>query len=127
MLRRLSDSWHDVTTGVAVLDSNTGLMSTGCETSLVRTRPFTDFEIEEYVSGPEPYDKAGGYAVQDDVFRPVVKTEGCYLNIVGLPLCLLVKMLRDYEPSVELRDLSSIPYYGRCNDCKLASILEGLP
>ena len=127
MLNRLSDAWHEVVTGVAVLDTRTGEVSTHAETSLVRTRPFTDVEIEEYVSSLEPYDKAGGYAVQDDAFRPVVQTSGCYLNIVGLPLCSLLALMRRHDPSVELRDLSGIPYYDRCNDCKLPSVAEGLP
>ncbi len=126
MLNRLSDAWHEVITGVAVLDSRTGEMSTCAETSSVRTRPFSDCEIEEYISSPEPYDKAGGYAVQDDVFRPVVETGGCYLNIVGLPLCSLLTLMRRHDPAVELRDFGSIPYYDRCNDCKLSNVAEGL-
>ncbi len=126
MLTNLSDAWHEVTTGVAVLDTITGEIATGSETSQVRTRPFTDSEIDEYVASPEPYDKAGGYAVQDDDFRPVTKTEGCYLNIVGLPLCLLLTLLRAYDPAVELRELNSIPYYDRCSDCRLRGIVEGL-
>ena len=127
MLNRLSDAWHEVITGVAVQDAHTGEVSTGAETSSVRTRPFADAEVEEYISSPEPYDKAGGYAVQDDVFRPVVVTEGCYLNIVGLPLCSLLSLMRRHDPAVELRDLRSIPYYDRCNGCKLPSVAEGLP
>lgn len=127
MLNRLSDAWHEVTTGVAVLDTRTGEVFTHAETSLVRTRPFTNVEIEEYVASPEPYDKAGAYAVQDDVFRPVVQTTGCYLNIVGLPLCSLLTLMRRHDPAVELRDLSGIPYYDRCNDCKLPGVAEGLP
>ena len=124
MLERLSDAWHEVVTGVAVLDSQTGRLFTDAESSLVRTRPFTDPEIEEYVSGKDPYDKAGGYAVQDDVFKPVLRTEGCYLNIVGLPLCLVSTLLRRHDAPLELRDLSRIPYYDRCADCKLADVVE---
>lgn len=127
MLQRLSDAWHEVTTGVAVLDARTGELSTIAETSQVRTRAFTEDEIEEYVSSPEPYDKAGGYAVQDDDFRPVIQTEGCYLNIVGLPLCSLLALMRRHYPAVELQDLNSIPYYDRCNDCRLPGVVEGLP
>ena len=124
MLENLSDAWHEVTTGVAILDSSNGTVSADAESSLVRTRPFTSEEIDVYAAGNEPYDKAGGYAVQDDRFRPVLRTEGCYLNIVGLPLCLVLTMLRRLEATVELRDLSGIPYYGRCTDCKLGDALE---
>lgn len=127
MLKRLSDAWHEVTTGVAVLDSATGKLFTDAETSLVRTRPFSDMEIEAYISGPDPYDKAGAYAVQDDVFKPVLTTEGCYLNIVGLPLCLVSTLLERHDAVVELRELSDIPYYDRCTGCKLGNVAEGLP
>ena len=127
MLERLSDAWHEVVTGVAVLDSRSGKLSTCARISSVRTRPFDDLEIEDYVSGSRPYDKAGGYAVQDDEFRPVLKTEGCYLNIVGLPLCLVTKLLRHHSSAIELRDLSGIPYYDRCTDCELGNVVEGQP
>ena len=127
MLAALSDAWHEVITGVAILHASTGRLFTDAEVSLVRTRPFNDHEVEEYVSTSEPYDKAGGYAVQDDSFRPVLMTEGCYLNIVGLPLCLVSALLRRHGLAVELRDLSGIPYYGRCIDCKLGNVVEGLP
>ena len=127
MLKRLSDAWHEVTTGVAVLDSGTGKLFTDAETSLVRTRPFSDEEIEAYIAGPDPYDKAGAYAVQDDVFKPVLTTEGCYLNIVGLPLCLVATLLERHGAVVELRDLSDILYYDRCTDCKLGDVAEGPP
>ena len=83
MLERLSDGWHQVVTGVAVADGATGRTLTGVETSDVRTRSFSDDEIEAYVASGEPFDKAGGYAVQDESFRPVVRADGCYLNIVG--------------------------------------------
>ena len=125
MLERLSNAWHEVVTGVAVLAPRTGRLFTDSESSLVRTRVFTSHEIEEYVSSEDPYDKAGGYAVQDDRFKPVLRTEGCYLNIVGLPLCLVSTLLRRHDAAVELRDLSRIPYYDRCADCKLANVVEG--
>ena len=127
MLENLSDAWHEVITGVAILDSSTGRLSTDTEASLVRTRPFNGREIEDYISGPEPYDKAGAYAVQDDKFKPVMLTRGCYLNIVGLPLCLVVALLKRHSSAAELRDLSSIPYYGRCTDCKLGNVVESAP
>ena len=56
----------------------------------------------------------------------MLKTEGCYLNIVGLPLCLVCTLLRRLDATVALRDLSGIPYYDRCADCKLANVVEGL-
>ena len=119
MLERLSDGWHKVVTGVAVADGATGRTLTGVETSDVRTRSFSDDEIEAYVASGEPFDKAGGYAVQDESFRPVVRADGCYLNIVGLPLCVVTELLQRLGAKPELRDLESVPYYEGCSDCRL--------
>lgn len=119
MLERLSDGWHQVVTGVAVADGATGRTLTGVETSDVRTRSFSDDEIEAYVASGEPFDKAGGYAVQDESFRPVVRADGCYLNIVGLPLCVVTELLQRLGAKPELRDLESVPYHDGCQDCRL--------
>jgi predicted house-cleaning NTP pyrophosphatase (Maf/HAM1 superfamily) len=50
-------------------------------------RQYTAREIRQYVARGEPFDKAGGYAIQDTEFAPVERLVGCYLNVVGLPLC----------------------------------------
>jgi predicted house-cleaning NTP pyrophosphatase (Maf/HAM1 superfamily) len=50
-------------------------------------RAYTPAEVADYIARGEPFDKAGGYAVQDQRFRPVERLNGCYLNVVGLPLC----------------------------------------
>ena len=57
-------------------------------------RDYTDAEIADYVRSGEPFDKAGAYAVQDRVFKPAECLDGCYLNVVGLPLCELLDMLQ---------------------------------
>ena len=56
-------------------------------TTEVFMRAYATDEVEAYIARGEPFDKAGGYAVQDEAFRPVERLEGCYLNVVGLPLC----------------------------------------
>lgn len=119
MLELLSDGWHQVVTGVAVADGATGRTLTGVETSDVRTRSFSDAEIDAYVASGEPFDKAGGYAVQDESFRPVVRADGCYLNIVGLPLCVVTELLQRLGAKPGLRDLESVPYHDGCRDCRL--------
>ena len=126
MLRRLSDTWHRVVTGVAILDSATGRSRHAVETSHVRTRHFSDQEIEAYISSGEPFDKAGAYAVQDNRFKPVVTVRGCYLNVVGLPLCLVSTLLHELSAAARLRDLNSVPYYNDCRDCKLDTTSEDL-
>ena len=59
-----------------------------------RMRNYTDQQIEEYIATGDPFDKAGAYGIQHLQFRPVESLDGCYLNVVGLPLCLLDRLLR---------------------------------
>ncbi len=94
MLRRLRGREHAVLTGVAVLDAFTGRMETTVERTAVFMRAFTDDEIVAYVASGDPLDKAGAYAIQNRAFAPVEHIEGCYANVVGLPLCTLACMLR---------------------------------
>ena len=123
MLRRLRNGWHRVVTGVAVLDER-GHAAADCETSRILTRDYSDGDIERYIALGEPFDKAGGYAVQDDQFAPVSRVEGCYLNAVGLPLCLLRTLIERLGRRLRLRPPARIPYYERCADCKLAPAPE---
>jgi MAF protein len=87
MLASLRGRTHQVLTGVAVLRAADGMAWGGVVATLVRMRDYTDAEIERYVARGEPFDKAGGYAVQDEQLRPAERLDGCYLNVVGLPLC----------------------------------------
>ncbi len=93
MLVSLRGREHGVTTGMAVVDSETGREETAAVTSTVRMRRYGDDEIAAYVASGEPFDKAGGYAVQDPDFRPAEGVDGCYLNVVGLPLCTTADLL----------------------------------
>ena len=127
MLKCLRNRRHEVVTGVAVLDPTSGRAVTGSESSVVVTRDYSDEEIEKYIARHEPLDKAGGYAIQDGDFAPVSNVEGCYLNVVGLPLCLLVRLLRGVGVEAKLRPLNEVPYYGRCTDCRLGTDLEAAP
>lgn len=56
-------------------------------------RDYTDAEIEAYIATGDPFDKAGGYAIQHNGFMPVLHIEGCYNNVVGLPLCAVKRGL----------------------------------
>jgi predicted house-cleaning NTP pyrophosphatase (Maf/HAM1 superfamily) len=86
MLAELRGRAHEVLTGVALRAAN-DVRWGGVVSTRVVIRDYPDVEMENYVKRGEPFDKAGGYAVQDEVFRPVERLEGCYLNVVGLPLC----------------------------------------
>jgi MAF protein len=86
MLQRLRGRPHQVLSGVALRNSD-GVRWCGAVATTVVMREYTPGEVEAYIARGEPFDKAGGYAVQDEAFRPVERLEGCYLNVVGLPLC----------------------------------------
>jgi len=85
MLERLRGRAHHVMTGVVLQRGD--LEWAGVVTTRVLMRNYTAHEVEAYIARDEPFDKAGGYAVQDETFRPVERLEGCYLNVVGLPVC----------------------------------------
>jgi septum formation protein len=92
MLAELRGRPHEVISGVALVAAE------GCHRGAVRTRvemrPYADEEIERYVASGRPLDKAGAYAIQDRAFGPVERIDGCYLNVVGLPLCEVSRGLR---------------------------------
>ena len=93
MLRELRGTRHQVTTGVTVIDVASGQRLTDSLTSIVAMRDFSDEEMEASIATGTPLDKAGAYAIQDEVFRPGRLVQGCYTNVVGLPLCRLTEML----------------------------------
>ncbi len=94
MLRLLSGRWHDVYTGVTLLDPAHG----GIRQAAVRTRvhflPIPEEELSSYLDTQEPYDKAGAYAIQGMAGAFIDRIEGSYSNVVGLPLHAVSQMLR---------------------------------
>jgi MAF protein len=86
MLSMLRGQPHQVLTGVA-LRAPDGRQWGAVVAARVHLRRYADTEVEAYIARGEPFDKAGSYAIQDTVFQPVEHVEGCYLNVVGLPLC----------------------------------------
>jgi len=95
MLSLLAGRTHRVLTGVAVLDPTTGRSVSGVEDSRVTFTSLTKAWIEAYVATGEPMDKAGAYAVQGLGSIFIERVEGCYFNVVGLPLSLLARLLRE--------------------------------
>jgi septum formation protein len=95
MLARFSGRTHEVLTGLAVIRLPGGGVRIQEERTLVTFATMTQKEIEEYVASGEPFDKAGGYAIQGIGGRFVTRVEGCYFNVVGLPLARLYGILRD--------------------------------
>lgn len=95
MLRSLSGRTHCVITGVVALRLPDGSARRAAETTNVTFAPLTDREIDDYVATGEPMDKAGAYGIQERAGRFVTRIEGCYFNVVGLPLARLYAMLRE--------------------------------
>lgn len=96
MLRLLSGRSHQVMTGVAVIRQPK--METLChvETTKVFMRHLTDEEIRWYINTGEVYDKAGAYGIQGMGGSLIHRIEGCYANVVGLPLALTLQMLKEF-------------------------------
>jgi MAF protein len=94
MLRRLRGERHLVLTGVSVMDAAVGKHITDLCESRVWLRVMDDSEIEAYVKTGDPLDKAAAYAIQNTEFAPVARLEGCPANVMGLPLCHVVRGLR---------------------------------
>jgi len=94
MLRLLSAGSHLVTTGVCLLGPR--VEDTRAETTTVSFSPLSDDEIAEYVATGEPMDKAGAYAIQGIASRWVTHLDGCYFNVMGLPVPLVYRMLRKH-------------------------------
>jgi MAF protein len=93
MLQRLRGRIHQVFTALAVLDPrSTALLRDVCVTDVLM-RAYSDDEIEAYVATNDPFDKAGGYAIQHPLFKPVERLYGCYPSVMGLPLCQLARLL----------------------------------
>ncbi|MCI0356620.1 MAG: Maf family protein [Acidobacteria bacterium] len=95
MLRLLSGRSHEVTTAVCLLGP--GFEEITAETTVVTMTPLSAAEIQAYVASGEPLDKAGAYAVQGGASRWVSRIEGCYFNVVGLPVPRVYKMLQKYK------------------------------
>ena len=94
MLRLLSGGSHLVTTGVCLLGQK--VEDTRAETTTVSFSPLSDAEIAEYVATGEPTDKAGAYAIQGIASRWVTHLDGCYFNVMGLPVPLVYRMLQKH-------------------------------
>ena len=94
MLRRLNDQEHWVLTGFAVCHLAKGKADKEAVETAVKMKNLTPAEMEWYIQTGEPFDKAGGYAIQGIGSFMIESIRGSYTNVVGLPLCELIQMLR---------------------------------
>ncbi|MFQ5933420.1 MAG: Maf family protein [Dehalococcoidia bacterium] len=101
MLMALRGRSHKVITGLALVPPDPGKPLLRHTSTTVTMRLYSEAEVEDYIASGNPLDKAGAYAVQSAGFHPAERVKGCYWNVVGLPLCLLVDMLSQVEISTE--------------------------
>lgn len=94
MLRLLNNRWHQVLTGVAVIDGATSRIKVACEKTEVKFAAMSDEDIDWYVGTGEPMDKAGAYAIQGLGSRFIEGIRGDYFNVVGLPVRLLYELIK---------------------------------
>jgi septum formation protein len=104
MLRMLSGHTHRVITGVAVVTADGAEVA--AEATAVQFLTLSDSEIAAYVASGEPMDKAGAYAIQGRAARWIPRVQGCYFNVVGLPLALVSNMI---EAALCRLEKSAIP------------------
>ena len=94
MLKSLSGRWHEVVSGICILDCRLQRSYSASRTSRVHFRRLTGKEIEWYLNTGEYRDKAGAYGIQGYASMFVDRIEGCYFNIVGFPITLFVQLSR---------------------------------
>jgi septum formation protein len=97
MLTRLSDREHKVFTGFTIAHDATKVYKTKVIKSSVLFKKISPKEMEWYVSCDEPYDKAGGYAVQGKGASFIKSIRGSYTNVIGLPLCEVMEELKNLK------------------------------
>jgi nucleoside triphosphate pyrophosphatase len=95
MLEQLSGRTHSVLTGVTLIRLPDAERRTFVESTLVHFAQLTHDHLVQYLATEEPYDKAGAYAIQGRAGRYIPRIEGCYFNVVGLPLARLMRSLAD--------------------------------
>ena len=94
-LRALSGKTHCVISGISLLESGTANLWTGAEMTEVKFRPLSDQEIDTYIAGGEPMDKAGAYAIQGAGGKFVSSFTGSKSNVIGLPMERLERVLKE--------------------------------
>jgi septum formation protein len=123
MLLALRNRPHRVLTGLA-LALDEGIAWSSVVETTVWMRPYGDDEIARYIASGRPLDKAGAYGIQDAEFQPVARIDGCYTNVVGLPLCEVRRALAR-NPATGVR--SHETEYDRAAPCIALQEEAGVP
>ena len=116
MLKEIRGTVHRIHSGITVINSATGNIRSHCVTTKVHARNYTDVEIRQSIDRGTPFDKAGGYAIQDSCLNPVKILEGCYSGSLGLPVCKLIEIMIDMEQD------TINTYFEKDSQCKPTSM-----
>jgi septum formation protein len=117
MLRQLSGAVHEVHTGLAVIRMPQKVESVIEEVTSVQFAQLSDAEIDAYIATGEPFDKAGAYGIQSLGGRYVSRVEGCYFNVMGMPLARLWATLKEFGWSADgPSSMDPRPIHGRPMD-----------
>lgn len=128
MLTRLRNRQHQVYTGLTLLrgQARTGPSALCVQAALtpVTMRDYQADEVAAYVASGDPRDKAGAYAIQSTLFNPIARIDGCYTNVMGLPLCHLYRCLVAWDVVVPVHPLQCCPQALRAGCVWAESILS---
>jgi septum formation protein len=120
MLHCLRGLVHQVLTGVVVMQAGNVIIDQDVCVTNVQMRSYTEVEMQDYIASGDPFDKAGGYAIQDEKFDPVKAIDGCFANVVGLPVCSLARLLQKHgvEPTYQLPANNDPSQFNNCPICQ---------
>ncbi|TEU00264.1 MAG: septum formation protein Maf [Dehalococcoidia bacterium] len=119
-LKRLRGRAHRVVTAVAVLPPGRRRPLLDHVATRVTMRRYTDAEIAASIARGDPFDKAGAYAIQDEGLAPVAAYQGCYCNVVGLPLWTAVRLLG--RAGLDITHITAADLLPQCGECPLAGV-----
>lgn len=126
MLTDLRNKTHKVYTAMSI--TRNGKIKTICVGSDVPMRNYTDQEMQSYIASGDPFDKAGGYAIQHEGFHPVEEFDDCFANVMGLPVCDLAVLGKqfglDFPADLPERCQNSLCYQCTCYPTHLRGIYE---
>jgi len=118
MLTLLRGRKHRVFTGVVLMPAGARGIFARQPTTDVLMRDFSDAEIDASIQRGDAYDKAGAYGIQDNLLQPVESYEGCYCNVVGLPLWTTIGLLR--KSGFDTSAIAATDLLPQCTACPLA-------
>lgn len=124
ILALLRSETHKVFTAIVILKVPSNEFLVDLAETDVPMRNYTDEQIRGYVASGDPLDKAGAYAIQHAGFHPVASMQGCYANVIGLPLCHLQRSLQKWALSFE-NDLSKACQNHLAYECPVTAKILG--